>query len=112
MEIKIDINLNLQNANQIIEKLSYIINKTNKSQTIKSQDPIQIDSTNKEINTKVSENTITIDEIREKISKISKIGKIEKAKEILSKYSSTKVSQINAKDYENINKELNYELSS
>lgn len=108
MEIKIDINLNLQNANQIIEKLSYIINKTNKSQI----DPIQIDTANKEIHTKVSENTITIDEIREKISKLSQIGKIEKAKEILSKYNSTKVSQINAKDYENINKELNYELSS
>ncbi|HSQ87560.1 hypothetical protein [Romboutsia sp.] len=112
MEIKIDINLNLQNANQIIEKLSYIINKTNKPQNIKSQDHIQIDSTNKEISTKANENKVTIDEIREKISELSQIGKIEKAKEILSKYNSTKVSQINAKDYENINNELNYELSS
>ena len=129
MEIKIDINLNLQNINQIIDKLSYLINKgtyiepnpstkaisqevSNKSD-IKTSNNIKSEI-NKEIHTKLNENTvaITIDDIRNKISSLSQIGKVSKAKEILSKYNATKVSQINNEHYENLYKELNYELSN
>ena len=125
MEIKIDINLNLQNINQIIDKLSYLINKPtyiepNPSTKAISQEVIHKSDVktsnniksevNEEILTQVNENTI--DDIRDKISNLSQIGKVSKAKEILSKYNATKVSQINNEDYENLYKELNYELSN
>ncbi|WP_042274471.1 hypothetical protein [Faecalimicrobium dakarense] len=110
MEIKIDINLNLQNINQVIEKLSYLINKNNN---------LEIKDTNIHTNeielnrTEIIKNEcITIEDIREKISKLSQMGKVSKAKEILSKYNASKVSQLNINDYESINKELNYELSN
>ncbi len=129
MEIKIDINLNLQNINQIIDKLSYLINKAtyiepNPSTKAISQEVIDKSDLkssnnikseiNKEIRTELNENTVdlTIDDIRNKISNLSQIGKVSKAKEILSKYNATKVSQINNEDYENLYKELNYELSN
>lgn len=102
MEIKIDINLNLQNINQIIDKLSCLINK-NVS--------IEDKSDFKSLNNKSIEN-LSIDDIRNKISSLSQIGKVSKAKEILSKYNATKVSQINNQDYEKIYNELNYELSN
>jgi hypothetical protein len=134
MEIKIDINLNLQNINQIIDKLSYLINKgtyiepnpstkaisqsVNDKSDIKTSNNIK-SKINKEIHTKLNENKvnentvdITIDDIRNKISSLSQIGKVSKAKEILSKYNATKVSQINSEHYENLYKELNYELSN
>jgi len=129
MEIKIDINLNLQNINQIIDKLSYLINKSTYiepnpstkaiSQEVTDKSDLQSSNNikseiNKEISTQVNENTVdlTIDDIRNKISNLSQIGKVSKAKEILSKYNATKVSQINNEDYENLYKELNYELSN
>ena len=129
MEIKIDINLNLQNINQIIDKLSCLINKAtyiepNPSTKAISQEVIHKSDLkssnnikseiNKEISTELNENTVdlTIDDIRNKISNLSQIGKVSKAKEILSKYNATKVSQINNEDYENLYKELNYELSN
>ena len=134
MEIKIDINLNLQNINQIIDKLSYLINKgtyiepnpstkaisqsVNDKSDIKTSNNIKPEI-NKEIHTKVNENkvnentvAITIDDIRNKISNLSQIGKVSKAKEILSKYNATKVSQIDSGHYEKLYKELNYELSN
>jgi len=134
MEIKIDINLNLKNINQIIDKLSYLINKSNYiepnpstkaiSQSVSNKSDLKTSNNikseiNEEINMQVNENkvnenklAITIDDIRNKISNLSQIGKVSKAKEILSKYNATKVSQINNEHYENLYKELNYELSN
>jgi hypothetical protein len=134
MEIKIDINLNLQNINQIIDKLSYLINKPtyiepnpstkaisqsgNDKSDLKTSNNIKSEI-NKEIHPKLNEDKvnenkvdITIDDIRNKISNLSQIGKVSKAKEILLKYNATKVSQINSEHYENLYKELNYELSN
>lgn len=112
MDIKIDINLNLQNINQIIEKISYLINKEKIGNESKKENNIinkSIDDNRTDI---LKNEDISIEDIRDKISKLSQIGKVSKAKEILSKYNASKVSQINTNDYESINKELNYELSN
>lgn len=105
MEIKIDINLNLQNINQIIDKLSGLIDKNISNTSIEDKSDF------KSLNNKSIEN-LSIDDLRNKISSLSQIGKVSKAKEILSKYNATKVSQINNQDYEKIYNELNYELSN
>lgn len=105
MEIKIDINLNVQNINQIIDKLSCLINKNIPNTSIEDKSDF------KSLNNKSIEN-LSIDDIRNKISSLSQIGKVSKAKEILSKYNATKVSQINNQDYEKIYNELNCELSN
>ncbi len=94
MNIKIDINLNLENINQIIETLTTMMNFDTYKANICTG------------NNNSAKETITIDTIRENISKLSQNGKIQTAKEILSKYNASKVSQINCNDYENINKEL------
>lgn len=94
MNIKIDINLNLENINQIIETLTTMMNFDTYKANVCTE------------NNNITKETVTLDTIRENISKLSQHGKIQTAKEILSKYNASKVSQINCNDYENINKEL------
>jgi len=95
MEIKINLNINLDNFNEFIEKLSQITNKANNNQTIlpsrtKNCESIDIDIT----------------KLRESIATITRNGNILAVQNLLKKYNAKTLVEVNKEDYNSLYNEI------
>ena len=89
MEIKVDININLNNINQIINQLSQLI-----PGRIQPSEKIEI---NKSLETKID-----ITELREKVAHFASSGNVAQVQELLQKYNAKKVTDVKPEDYEKL----------
>lgn len=110
MDIKIDVNLNLNNIENIIDKISNMIdlnkaiNINNKNQEIKVEDKQENNETKV---TKLDEKEdISTDTLRYLLVELSKQGKAEDAKNVLKKFNCTKIPQLKQSDYKKVYDEL------
>ncbi|MGL5348692.1 MAG: hypothetical protein ACRDA3_15195 [Peptostreptococcaceae bacterium] len=103
MEIKINLNIDITNFNQIIETLHTLINKETKLQNT-------VPSRNKEDLIELSINSqkqnISLPQIRENLSYLMNNGKMLVAQQLLKKYNAEKIVDIKEEDYENLYKDI------
>ncbi|MGL5314858.1 MAG: hypothetical protein ACRC92_16520 [Peptostreptococcaceae bacterium] len=89
MQIKIDINLNLSNFNQIINQLSQLLPSTDEK--IKQIEPKE---------------NIDMTKLREKVTYLTNGGNLEIVQEILNKYNAKKITDVKPDDYEKLYNEI------
>lgn len=89
MEIKIDININLSNFNQIINQLSQLMSNTDEK--VKQIQPKE---------------NIDMTKLREKVTYLASGGNLEKVQEILNKYNAKKITDVKPDDYEKVYNEI------
>lgn len=94
MEIKVDININLKNINQIINQLSQLI-------------PSRLEPAEKiEINEKTTERKIDIIQLREKLVDFGNENGAQQVQVLLQKYNAKKVTEMKPEDYEKLYNEI------
>lgn len=94
MEIKVDININLKNINQIINQLSQLI-------------PSRLEPAEKiEINKKNTERKIDIIQLREKLVDFGNENGAQQVQVLLQKYNAKKVTEMKPEDYEKLYNEI------
>ena len=106
MEIKINLNINIDNINQLIEKLSQLSNKT----TIPSRTG-DFDNTEIIQSIKQKENTsfnkdIDLTKLRESIATITRNGNILAVQNLLKKYNAKTLVEVNKEDYNSLYNEI------
>lgn len=89
MEIKIDININLSNFNQIKNQLSQLL-----------------PSTDEKVNQIQTKENIDITKLREKVTYLANGGNLEIVQEILNKYNAKKITDVKPDDYEKLYNEI------
>lgn len=106
MEIKINLNINIDNFNELIEKLSQLSNKT----TIPSRTG-DFDNTEIIQSIKPKENTsfnkdIDLTKLRESIATITRNGNILAVQNLLKKYNAKTLVEVNKEDYNSLYNEI------
>ena len=91
MEIKINLNINLENLTQFLDKLSKL-NQTKIEQTLL---PSREDS-----------QSIDISKLREKVAKVTQTGNIIALQNLLKKYNAKTLVEVNKEDYNSLYNEI------
>ncbi len=116
MNVKIDVNINLNNIGAIMDRISKfmdlnridsssLIRLDNKSQSLETSVEA-IDNSYIEEVKEIEPEDITADKLRCFLTELSKEGKTEEARAILDKYNCTKISQLKKSDYQHVYIEL------
>lgn len=92
MEIKIDVNININNLSQIIDKLLQLLYSKESSKQTEQ--------------TLITKEKIDIIKIREKVGLLIKNGNAVLVQELLKKYNAKKVTDVNIDDYEKLYNEI------
>ena len=105
MEIKINLNINIDNFNELIEKLSQLSNTTIPSRTR------DFDNTEIIQNIKPKENIsfnkdIDLTKLRESIATITRNGNILAVQNLLKKYNAKTLVEVNKEDYNSLYNEI------
>ena len=103
MEIKINLNIDITNFNQIIETLHTLANKETKLQNVM---PSRDEQDLIELPINAPKGNVDLPKIREKISYLMNNEKMLVAQQLLKKYNAKKITDIKAEDYENLYKDI------
>ena len=105
MEIKINLNINIDNINQLIEKLSQLSNTTIPSRTRDFDNTEIIQSIKPKENTSFNKD-IDLTKLRESIATITRNGNILAVQNLLKKYNAKTLLEVNKEDYNSLYNEI------
>ena len=105
MEIKINLNINIDNINQLIEKLSQLSNTTIPSRIKDSDNTEIIQSIKPKENTSFNKD-IDLTKLRESIATITRNGNILAVQNLLKKYNAKTLVEVNKEDYNSLYNEI------
>lgn len=112
MNIKIDVNINLENIEPIIKKMAKIFNGTSNIYTKNCDNhPLEMVEDIKGINNQ-SISKISSNDLKGVMANLSHMGRAKEVKEILLKYNASRLNEVNEKDMDYVYSELRNLLNS
>ena len=113
MNIKLDININLENVDYIMKNIKNILGSYNQTHSNRECEvALNTIDDNLENAKKITTNIISIDDIKDTMAKLSSIGRTSEIKEVLGKYNISRTTQIKEENMEAIYKSLNSLLNN